>query len=225
VYKDMAGKIYQKSTQSIVKEERAVGKETILGAGYGMGKDKFATVLRGRGLREAAEQSGRIIAVYRTFNDKVVEFWYHCQEVIQCLILGTPARVGKTGVVWAVDGAIELPNGLKIHYPNLRMHTADGKTEAIYDSRKGVVRLYGPKLVENICQAVARCIIAEQLVQINKRYRVVLTVHDAVATIAPTDERESAVQYIESVMRTAPKWAKGLPLSCESGYGDSYGDC
>jgi DNA polymerase I-like protein with 3'-5' exonuclease and polymerase domains len=60
---------------------------------------------------------------------------------------------------------------------------------------------------------------------IGKRYKVVLTVHDAVACVVRDVEVEEAKLYVEECMRTAPAWAKGLPLSCESGVGKSYGDC
>ena len=45
-------------------------------------------------------------------------------------------------------------------------------------------------MVENVCQAVARCIIAEQMVKIAKQYNVVMTVHDSiVADVFPGEER------------------------------------
>lgn len=79
--------------------------------------------------------------------------------------------------------------------------------------------------VENFTQAVARCIVAEQMLRVAKRYKVVLTVHDAVAIVARKDEAEEAQAYLEDCMRWNPAWAHGLPLSCESGIGESYGDC
>jgi DNA polymerase I-like protein with 3'-5' exonuclease and polymerase domains len=54
---------------------------------------------------------------------------------------------------------------------------------------------------------------------------VVLTVHDAAAIIAPIDEAKEAQAFVEECMRWVPKWATGLPLACESGMGESYGDC
>jgi DNA polymerase len=88
-----------------------------------------------------------------------------------------------------------------------------------------MVKIYGGKVIENLCQALARCIIAEQMVQISKRYRVVLTVHDAIVSVVREEEVDEARAYIETCMRTAPAWAKGLPLNCESGVGESYGEC
>jgi len=79
--------------------------------------------------------------------------------------------------------------------------------------------------VENLCQAIARCIIGEQMLRIAKRYKVVLTVHDAVACVVRDEEVEVAQAYVEECMRWVPEWAAGLPLNCESGFGKSYGDC
>jgi DNA polymerase I-like protein with 3'-5' exonuclease and polymerase domains len=72
---------------------------------------------------------------------------------------------------------------------------------------------------------VARQVVAEQMLRAAKRYKVVLTVHDAVAIIAKKDEAAEAQAYLEECMNWNPKWAAGLPLACESGVGDSYGDC
>lgn len=78
---------------------------------------------------------------------------------------------------------------------------------------------------ENFTQGIARCIVAEQMLRIAKRYKVVLTVHDAVACVAPEAEVEEAVKYVEECMSWRPAWAKTLPLACEVGWGASYGDC
>jgi DNA polymerase len=111
-------------------------------------------------------------------------------------------------------------------YEGLRKVTdAEGKVQYEYHTRKGYTKLYGGKLTENICQAVARCVIAEQMIKIAKRYKVVLTVHDAVACIAPEEEAQEAQAYVEECMRWRPTWAQALPLNCESGKGRSYGDC
>jgi len=54
---------------------------------------------------------------------------------------------------------------------------------------------------------------------------VVMTVHDAIAIIAPAAEAETAKEYVELCMRLRPQWALELPLNCEAGYGKSYGGC
>lgn len=92
-----------------------------------------------------------------------------------------------------------------------------------YKTRRGRTRIYGGKVIENVCQALARCVIGEQMLEVAKRYKVVLTVHDSIACCVPDDEVDEARSYMESCMRTVPKWASGLPLDCESGVGKSYG--
>ena len=103
-------------------------------------------------------------------------------------------------------------------------NTADG-VEFSYKTRKGRTKIYGGKVVENACQAIARCIIGEQLIRIARKYKVVLTVHDAIACIARDEDAENARQYVEECMRWTPAWAEGLPVNCESGMGKSYGEC
>jgi DNA polymerase len=119
---------------------------------------------------------------------------------------------------------------LYLRYTNLRVHQNEqGKTEYVYDTKKGRAvipnRIYGGKVVENVCQALARIVIGDQMLKIAERYRVVMTVHDAVASVARIEEAEQAQSYVEACMRTRPEWAPDLPLNCESGYGKSYGDC
>jgi DNA polymerase I-like protein with 3'-5' exonuclease and polymerase domains len=63
------------------------------------------------------------------------------------------------------------------------------------------------------------------MLKIAKRYKVVLTVHDAIGIVAREAEAEEARAYVESCMRWVPPWAEGLPVNCESGMGKSYGDC
>jgi DNA polymerase len=119
-----------------------------------------------------------------------------------------------------------MPNGLYQRYPNLKkIRDKDGKDQYMYDSRKGAVKLYGGKLTENICQGLARCIIGEQLIKISRKYRVVLTVHDAVVNVVPETDVEEALSFIMSTMSTPPIWATGLPVACEAHDGSSYGAC
>ena len=117
-----------------------------------------------------------------------------------------------------------------IKYPNLRKQTNDdGKDEYVYDTKRGKTtipnRIYGGKVVENVCQALARIIVGEQMLMIAKKYKVVMTVHDAVACIVPNAKAQTGREFVEMAMRMRPKWAQDLPLNCESGIGEAYGDC
>lgn len=231
-YKIMAAAIYGKSVRDITDDERFVGKQTVLGCGYGMGAKKFQAQLKTYNVSMDEAECQRIINVYRETYPKIPEFWKRSQAILDSII-GDNADYFGRGNILCVEGkkGIRLPNGLFMKYPNLRKRAdpESGKTEYVYDTKKGKTtvpnRIYGGKVVENVCQALARIVIGEQMLMIARKYRVVMTVHDAIACIAPEDEALRAREYVELCMRMRPQWAPELPLNCESGYGKSYADC
>ena len=231
VYKIMASAIYGKAVADITKDERFVGKTTILGCGYGMGAAKFQAQLKNFGVEVTIEEAKRIIDTYRDTYPKITALWKEANTAIEAILRGQLTMLGRGGVL-KIEGkdGVRLPNGLYIRYPNICKVTNDeGKHEVVYETKKGRAvisnRIYGGKLIENVCQALARIIIGDQMLMIAKKYRVVMTVHDAVACIVPTAEVATAQEYVEICMRLRPKWGLELPLNCESGYGESYGDC
>jgi DNA polymerase len=231
VYKIMASSIYGKDAKDVDKTERFMGKTTILGAGYGMGATKFRAQLKTQGVDLSEDETKRIIDVYRSTYERIPLLWRQAGLALEAILTDQSVPLGRNGVLF-VDGrkGIRLPNGMYIKYPNLRkQRSAEGKDEFVYDTKKGKAtipnRIYGGKVIENVCQALARIAIGEQMLQINKKYKVVMTVHDAVACIVPKDEVHTAVEYVEICMKMRPQWALDLPLNCESGYGRSYGDC
>jgi DNA polymerase len=227
VYKKMASAIYNKPEDEIDKTERFVGKTTILGAGYGMGAIKFQAQLKNFGVEVSIEESRRIIDIYRNTNSEIGRLWAQAQRFLANISRGDSAVLGRDGVLEVIpsERAIKLPSGLLMRYDGLSFVQGEKGPEFSYKSRYGRNRIYGGKVIENVCQAIARCIIAEQMLLISKKYRVVLTVHDAVMCVVKDEEVEEATKYIEECMRWTPDWATGLPVNCESGSGKSYGDC
>lgn len=230
VYKIMAAAIYNKTVEEVrdTKEhpERFVGKTTILGAGYGMGAEKFQAQLKTFGTDITREEAALIISTYRTTYAKIPQLWREAQAALKCMVQGQTMHLCHNNLLTVDAQGILLPNGLHIYYNGLREVSDDeGKRQFTYQTRKGAIKIYGGKVVENFTQAIARCIIGEQMLKIAKRYQVVLTVHDAIGIIAKREEADEARAYVESCMRWVPSWAEGLPVNCESGMGLSYGDC
>jgi DNA polymerase len=230
VYKIMASSIYSVPVEEVTDDQRFVGKTTILGCGYGMGAAKFKMQLLTFGVDMELAECRRIINVYRETYPKIPDLWDDANDVLDYISRGIHSTLGHNDVlvVHGKDG-IELPNGLFVRYDNVRrLKTEDGQQgEMVYDQKKGksvlLSRIYGGKMVENVCQALARIIIGEQMLMIARRYRVVMTVHDAVGVIAPTEKAVQAREFVEACMRMRPKWATALPLNCESKIGASYG--
>ena len=231
VYKIMASAIYGKPENEVTKEERFVGKTTILGAGYGMGSAKFKNQLKVFGVDLSEEECQRIIRVYRETYPRIPALWRQASDALVAVANEQTAILGREGVL-AVEGSkgIRLPNGLYIKYTNLRRWINDqGKEELVYDTKKGksVIpnRIYGGKVIENVCQALARIVIGEQMLRVAKKYKVAMTVHDAIGCVVPEHEAQTGKEYVEMCMKMRPKWALDLPLNCEAGIGKTYGDC
>jgi len=157
----------------------------------------------------------------------VVALWRQGQTALTALSQGATTPFGKEWVLELVPSelGIRLPNGLLVRYDGLTAEQGEKGVQYAYKTRRGMTKIYGGKVVENVVQALARIVVGEQLLMISKRYRVVLTVHDAVACVVPEQEAAEAVKYVEECMRTVPAWAAGLPINCESGVGKSYGEC
>jgi DNA polymerase len=188
-----------------------------------MGAVKFQAQLLTMGKGLDIDTCKFIIRQYRNANPQIASWWNHLTSVLEFMVHNKPADVDRQGLmVLEPFTGISLPNGLMQNYPELTRHSNGDFT---YKTRMGVNKIYGGKVAENLCQAVARCIIGEQIIQIEKLYRVVLTVHDAIACVVPAEDAVYAKEYIEACMRMPPAWAKGLPLDCESGMAQNYGDC
>jgi DNA polymerase len=157
------------------------------------------------------------IDAYRKFFSKIPKLWREANDSLQYIRDNVIAKVGPL-VAYGKAGFL-LPSGYSLKYPGLTEDDGDYS----YKSRTGKTKIYGGKVVENLTQALARCVISEQMVAVAEKYRPVLTVHDAIAIVVPVKETDAATEYLEKCMSTAPEWASGLPLSCKSKIGETYG--
>jgi DNA polymerase len=229
VYSLFATKIYGRPVSKANPVERFVGKTCILGLGYGTGALKLQHTLKTSppGAVVTEDEAKEFVKTYRDANDKVIELWRDGDKVIKDLADWDckPYYYGKHKCLKITEEGVTLPNGLMIRYPDLRKDTSESKTQYVYKSRKGPVSLWGGSLVENVVQALARIVVGEQMLKINERYRVVLTVHDAAVVVISEAEKDKALAYIVECMNEAPEWARGLPVTCEAAYAQSYGEC
>ena len=227
VYSEFATKVYNKPISKADPVERFVGKTCILGLGYGTGATKLQHTLKttppGADLSEI--ECRAIVNLYRKENDKIIDFWEACDQTINDLtswIKGkSPYFLDKNHAIQIYPEGVRLPNGLYIRYTNLRI-LDEGH---VYDSRKGIVNIWGGAMTENVVQALARIIVGLQMIKLSARYRPILTVHDSAVCLVPIDELEEGIAFITDVMSTPPDWAQGLPVACETKYAYSYGDC
>ena len=241
VYSEFASEVYGRTVTRADKIERFVGKTCILGLGYGMGAEKFRRTLEigqgGVSVKIELNEAERIVRLYRQKNHKIVALWQKCGSALGGILARQSGIIGKC-VTYDEQG-IRLPNGMYIRYPALRANA--NNYEYIADARQyrketqervlegqtsdiSWTKIYGGKAAENVVQALARIVVAEQMVAIGQHYHVAFQVHDELIITAPEHEGEHAQKLIEQCMSTPPAWCADLPVACESGMADNYGD-
>ena len=161
----------------------------------------------------------RIINKYREAAQPVQQFWKLCEEAISESIAGGEEYDYKC--LEFRKGHIFLPNGMALRYPDLSYEKGKGWSYSQGPKRK---KLYGGALTENIVQSLARIVMTDAMLRIQKRYPVVLTVHDEIVALAPEAEAEEAKEWVLAQMVVEPKYMQGIPLAATCDAGLRYGD-
>jgi DNA polymerase I-like protein with 3'-5' exonuclease and polymerase domains len=162
----------------------------------------------------------KIIDKYRAAAGDVQALWTLCNELIGVSLHN--GREYKYKCLTFDKGRIMLPSGLSLRYPQLHQHVVNNKAQWVYGEHGK--KLYGGKLVENIVQAVARCVMTDGMLRIQERYRCVLTVHDEAVVLVPEQEAEEAEPWVLAQMTADPWYMPGIPLDAETGSAVRYGE-
>jgi DNA polymerase len=128
---------------------------------------------------------------------------------------------------------IKLPNDRRLWYfdPELRddetpwgspckklsYQGKDNKRSGVW----GRVETYGGMITENIVQAIARDLMVEAMIQVEKLgYDIILTVHDEIIADVPMDH--GSLEEFENAMTYIPPWAEGCPIAVSGWEGHRY---
>jgi DNA polymerase I-like protein with 3'-5' exonuclease and polymerase domains len=236
IYSKFASDVYERPIdKSVDKVERFVGKTCILGLGYGMGKDKFKSTLKigmaGVSVDLPLEDAERIVRLYRQKYERITSLWADADKALPAIANGFDYKFGATIALCATPEGIRLPNDMLVRYPGLHK-TNEG---FVYTTKRGSIKIYGGKVVENVVQALARIVVFDQMAKIDQefrkrdsadtRFKVALTVHDEVVAVVPKIDAQRSLDFMIKVMSTPPQWAQGLPVACEGDFALTYGDC
>jgi len=163
----------------------------------------------------------KIIDKYRDAAQPVKTFWEMCDALIKRSL--AEGRQYTHKCLTFEQNRIVLPSGLALRYPMLAAKPDENfRIQWSYgEDRK---KLYGGKLTENIVQAVARCVMTDGMLRIQKRYPCVLTVHDEVVVLVPEAEVIDAENWVLAQMTMVPKYMPGIPLAADIGHAKRYGD-
>ena len=197
---------------------RQKGKQAELACGYGgsVGALKAFGALES-GMKE--DELKPLVDAWRSANPNIVDFWWAVDRAAKDCIKERSTKVTH-GIRFIYQGGmmfIELPSGRRLSYVKPRIGENQFGGESItymgLDLSKKWARIesYGPKLVENVTQAISRDILCYAM-QTLRTMDIVAHVHDEL--IIECDERISLPVICEQMARTPP-WAEGLLLRAD----------
>jgi DNA polymerase len=188
--------------------------------------------------REEYLASEIVKIMWRRANPMIVNYWAEAEEAFTNAIQnpGTVYTCGRGNRVisYKKSGSFlwcRLPSGgvLSYPYPEIKevktpWKNKDGspifKNLPTYMSEDGQSKkwmrfsTYGGSIVENTTQAVARDLLADAMLRLDKNgFDIVLHVHDEAACDMP--KKIGNLNTMSKIMSETPTWAAGLPLKAE----------
>lgn len=155
---------------------------------------------------------------WRYAHPAIAAMWADLGDAVRRAIANPGYTARVRGLIIRRDGGwlrIRLPSGRYLCYPSPQVE--DGQISYMginqYSRKWSRLKTYGGKLFENICQAVARDVLAHNMPAIETAgYQIVLTVHDEVICEAP-DSTEFNAEHLSSLLAANPPWAPDMPLA------------
>lgn len=157
--------------------------------------------------------------VWRYAHPNIASMWKELGEAVRGAIMSPGKTNNVRGLLIRRDGSwlrIRLPSGRYLCYPSPHVDE-HGQISYMgmnqYSRKWSRLKTYGGKLFENICQAVARDVLAHNMPRIEAAgYEIVLTVHDEVICETP-DSDEFNAEHLSTLLANNPPWATDMPLA------------
>lgn len=245
LYSMLATQFFGKKVTKADKNERGMGKAASLGLGFAMGWSGFQDYLAGGPLGmepmfKSDDYCQNIKVTYDSQHNAIVAMWGFIKDsVIPVIVNGGRITFGPNGMFVAEKDKITLPSGRVLHYANTRYSGSEDQggvyVKIIFDSDKFdawgnpfAKYMWHGLILENICQATARDILAWQIVRVDQMLReakagwVSGSVHDEILSMVKAILAEATHEEIATIMRMGPDWCHGLPLANEGGFAREY---
>lgn len=224
IYKEMASQIYKVPVASVTSDQRRIGKQAVLGLGYGMGIKGFYEKCQSEGIKDMTPEFAQVVVEsYRNdlFPD-VPRLWADLESCARSAISGMSANV--CGLFFYRQGDFlfcRLPSGRTLRYFRPEI---EGRQLSYAYAENGVMKrdkMYGGSLMENVASGMCRDFMASAMYDsISHGFTPVMTVHDEIVLEAP---QGTTLDSFKQVMLGAlPSWANGFPLDVDGWVGDRY---
>jgi len=203
---------------------RQLGKQTVLGCGFGMGVQKFIDTCAKYEVAVTPALAERAVNTYRKLFSRVPKFWYAMEDAArQTIVTGKPHKLGL--LEFYIDGdfmRLKLPAGRTIVYHHPRVD-ADGSISFMavnsLTNKYEREQIWGGKLVENAVQATARdLMVAGMFGLLRAGYRILFTVHDELVV----ESTKGSCEEVKQIVCRVPTWAKGCPINAECDSAERY---
>jgi len=222
IYKFTAATMYGCDYDNVDKDQRFVGKVATLALGYQGGVRAFQKMAEAYGTDVNERQALTIRNDWREANKPIVKLWVDTERAARNAISYGKESPACKGLFKFVKGDLlfKLPSGRILSFPEAKMVQGDRGMDLVYSGmnnhthRWGQIKAYGGSLVQSITQAVARDLLAEAVLRLEKnKYPVVLHVHDEIVADVPVGY--GSVDELSDLMCVLPEWAKGIPVTAE----------
>lgn len=235
LYVEMAAEIFRKDPKNVTKEERFLGKTSILGCGYGVGKNKFQTTCENYGVPVSEELAENAVGTYRRVHSPIPALWANLERAAVQACLNPDKKYSLHYTKWCANDrylSCELPSGRKLIYwiPEVKYEATPwgNKSPKIYCWGVNSVTkkweryaIWGGVFVENVVQAISRDLMVHAMLNIEASdYEIVLTVHDEI--LAERKKGNGCLKEFEDLMVITPEWGKEIPIKTEGWVGNRY---
>lgn len=220
IYEASASQMFHVPIEEITKGSplRQKGKIAELALGYG-GSVGALKAMGALDMGVAEEELQPLVNAWRSANVNIVRFWWDVDRAAMTAVRER-AVTATHGIGFECRSGmlfITLPSDRRLSYVKPKLGQNRFGSEAVTYEGVGAtkkwerIETYGPKLVENIVQAISRDILCYAL-QAFKDYEIVMHIHDEI--VIEADEKLS-LQDLCSKMSETPAWAKGLLLRAD----------
>lgn len=204
---------------------RGFGKDAILGAGYGMGIQRFYDNCRANpDLRPLFDDGTydrkfieRLIKTYRKMYYKIPEFWKQVEGWFKYVIrfpneTATYDLFGEPKLkFWNDNGTvcIQLPSGRVLYYRHAAI------------AREGGIRwqwghLWGGSITENIIQSIGADLLRLWILDCEaENIPVVTHCYDEIVGLVDEENAKEDLSLMDEIMCDVPDWAEGCPMASE----------
>lgn len=219
--------------------ERFVGKQTILGCGYGMGVDKFSDQCIKFGMPVEYETCERAVQSYREEYWEIPQLWRDMEKAAVAAVKcpGQTFHIPNGLIKFRVSQdylQMRLPSGRRLFYKDplvaRRMKFGRERDVLTFMGSNPVTKqwdretTWGGTLTENAVQAIARDLLFKAMLTLDKMgIPVVLSVHDQVIAEVEEEDAQWALKQVKHVMETVEDWAHGFPVKTEPNIATRFG--